>query len=209
MKQVMRALLLLVVVVPGIAYAGYMRDIDYRVIPQQPVVTGPRVEVREFFWYGCPHCFHMEPVLNKWLKTMPRDAQFVRTPAIFNPAWAPAARAFFTFQALGITEKVHDAFFRAIHVQHENMNNPANVATFLEKYGISRKTALSTYNSFSVDADLRRTQSMEVPYGIDSVPTFVVDGRYVTNPEIAGGQRRCLRIVSYLIEKSAAKHAGK
>ncbi|MDA8365207.1 MAG: thiol:disulfide interchange protein DsbA/DsbL [Gammaproteobacteria bacterium] len=207
MKRVLRLLFLLAVVVPGIGYANYMRDIDYRVIPQQPVVTGPKIEVREFFWYGCPHCFHMEPILEKWLRTLPSDAKFVRTPAVFNPAWAPAARAFFTFQALGITNKVHYAFFRAIHVEHQDMNNANDVAAFLAKYGISRQTALNTYNSFSVNADVRRTQAMEVPYGIDSVPTFVVDGRYMTNPSIAGGERRCLRIVAYLIKKSATAHA--
>ena len=204
MRKFIQLLLLVAAVAPGVSQAKYLRDIDYRVIPRQPVVTGRKVEVREFFWYGCPHCFHMEPILENWLKTLPADAQFVRTPAIFNPAWAPEARAFFTFQALGITDRVHAAFFRAIHVKHEDMNNVNNVVLFLKKYGISPEKALDTYNSFSVDADVRRTRSMEVPYGIDSVPTFVVDGRYITNPAIAGGERRCLRIVSYLIKMSAA-----
>ncbi|MHB8346737.1 MAG: thiol:disulfide interchange protein DsbA/DsbL [Acidiferrobacterales bacterium] len=209
MKRIIQLLLLLAVVTPVIGHASYLRDIDYRVIPQQPVTTAPKIEVREFFWYGCPHCFHIEPILENWLKTLPPDAEFVRTPAEFNPAWATAARAYYTFQALGITNKVHGAFFRAIHVDHKNMDNVNNVAAFLAKYGISKQRFLSTYNSFSVDADVRRTAAMEVPYGIDSVPTFVVDGRYVTNPAIAGGQRRCLRIVSYLIKKSAADlHPG-
>ncbi len=205
MKRIIQLLLLLAVVTPGIGYANYLRDIDYRVIPQQPVTTGSKIEVREFFWYGCPHCFHIEPILENWLKTLPPDAEFVRTPAEFNPAWTPAARAYFTFQALGITNKVHSAFFRAIHVKHQDMDNVNNVAAFVAKYGISKQQFLSVYNSFSVDADVRRTAAMETSYGIDSVPTFVVDGRYVTNPAIAGGQRRCLRIVSYLIKKSAAE----
>lgn len=209
MKRIIQLLLLLAVVAPGIGYASYLRDIDYRVIPQQPMTTGSKIEVREFFWYGCPHCFHIEPLLETWLRALPRDAQFVRTPAEFNPAWVPGARAYFTFQALGITSRVHSAFFRAIHVEHKDMDDVNNVATFVAKYGISKQRFLNTYNSFSVDADVRRTAAMEVPYGIDSVPTFVVDGRYVTNPAIAGGQRRCLRIVSYLINKSSGKsHPG-
>ncbi len=205
MKRIIQLLLLLAVVTPGIGYAKYLRDIDYRVIPQQPMTTGSKIEVREFFWYGCPHCFHIEPLLENWLRKLPLDAEFVRTPAVFNSAWAPAARAYFTFQALGITDKVHSAFFRAIHVEHKDMDDVNNVAAFVAKYGISKQHFLNTYSSFSVDADVRRTAAMEVPYGIDSVPTFVVDGRYVTDPAIAGGQRRCLRIVSYLISMSAAE----
>jgi len=207
MRKIIQVVCLLLCVAPGIGRAEYLQDIEYKEIAPQPVTTGAKIEVREFFWYGCPHCFHMEPLLESWLRKLPRDAQFVRTPAVLSPNWEPGARAYFTFQALGITSRVHSAFFRAIHVEHRNMDDVDNVAAFAAAYGISKQRFVNTYNSFSVDADVRSTAAMELGDNFDSVPTFVVDGRYVTSPTMAGGQKRCLRIVDYLIKKAAVKRA--
>lgn len=205
MRRIIQAVCLLLLITPGIGHAEFLQDIDYKVIAPQPVVTGNKIEVREFFWYGCPHCFHLEPLLDVWLKKLPHDAQFVRTPAVLNPNWVPGARAYFTFRALGILSRVHEAFFRAIHVEHQDMSDVNNIAAFAAKYGIDRQRFLDTYNSFSVDADVRNTAAMEVKYNFDGVPTLVVDGRYVTSPSMAGSEERCLRIVDYLIKKAAAR----
>ncbi len=208
MKKFIQIACLLLCVAPAIGRAQYLQDIEYKVIPAQPVTTGAKVEVREFFWYGCPHCFHLEPYLQKWLKKLPRDAEFVRTPAVLNPNWEPGARAYFTFQALGITNRVHEAFFRAIHIAHQNMDDADNVAQFAKAYGISKQRFLATYNSFSVDADVRSAAAMEPAYNFDAVPTIVVDGRYLTDPTMAGSEERFLRIVDYLIKKAEADRAS-
>ncbi len=203
MRKIIQTVCLLLFITPAIGYADYLQDIDYKVIAPQPTATGAKIEVREFFWYGCPHCFHMEPLLNVWLKKLPPGAKFVRTPAALGPNWVPDARVYFTFKDLGILDRAHDAFFRAIHVEHQDMSDINNVVVFAARYGVDKQRFLNTYRSFSVDADVRSTEAMEVNYNFDSVPTFVVDGRYVTSPNMAGSEERCLRVVSYLINKAA------
>jgi thiol:disulfide interchange protein DsbA len=197
------ALLLL----PLAGQAQFLEGVEYTRVNPQPVETGNKIEVREFFWYGCPHCFSLEPSIERWHKTMPKNVQFVRTPAVFNAQWAVHARAYYAFETLGITEKMHAPLFQAIHVDKRRLFDAESIATFVAEKGGDRKAFLDAYNSFGMQANLNRATQAGRAYNIESVPTLIVDGKYMTNANIAGGFDRAMQVVNFLIKKAAAERS--
>ncbi len=186
-----------------VAQAGVVESMEYvRVSPVQPVPPGPKILVQEVFWYGCPHCFHLEPLLNKWLAHKPADVTFERQAAAISPYWLPQARAFFAFKDLGLLKALHDKFFNAIHVHHEVLDNAATISAWVAHHShVSAARFTSVYRSFAVGLAVRKARQQQNEEGIHSVPTFIVDGRYRTNPSLAGGRRQLLREVDYLVHK--------
>ncbi|MBS0330297.1 MAG: thiol:disulfide interchange protein DsbA/DsbL, partial [Proteobacteria bacterium] len=123
---------------------------DYtRVSVPQPVATGKKIEVLEFFWYRCPHCNALEPGLNAWLKKLPKDAQVRRVPAVFRDDWMPGAKIYYTLQQMDLLSRLHDKVFDAYHVDNLNLNDPAVLGSWIAKQGVDRKKFESIYNSFS------------------------------------------------------------
>lgn len=174
----------------------------YQELPfPQPVETGDKIEVREFFWYGCPHCYALEPALTAWLKRLPAGVQFVRTPGV-APHWLVHARAYYAFESLGAVEKVHAAFFEAYHRHNRKLDNPQDLAHFAAEHGVDREAFLRAFDSFGVRVKLERAKQLNMAFGIHSVPTLVVDGKYLTSPKLAGGEREALAVVDYLIERA-------
>ncbi|MHB1950329.1 MAG: thiol:disulfide interchange protein DsbA/DsbL [Acidiferrobacteraceae bacterium] len=188
---------------PFSAHAAFKENRDYlRLFPSQPVTTGRNIEVREFFWYGCPHCFHLEPVLNAWLRHKPADVTFIRTPAVLRHSWEPGARTYYTFKALGVVNRLHDLFFNAIHVKHEDLVTENQVAAWAARHGVNEQQFKAAYHSFGVDSKLQNAINLERAEGIDAVPTIVVEGRYLTNVGMAGGRKRMMRLVDFLVQKA-------
>lgn len=188
------------------ARAEFLEGVEYvMVTPAQPVTTGNKIEVREVFMYGCPHCFNLEPILNRWLKTKPANSEFVRMPAIFRPTLEPHARAFYAFQALGVLDKLHGAFFRALHVDRQPLSDEASIAQFVAAHGIKPEDFRRAYHSFGVDAQVKEAMRLAPAYGVDSVPTFIIDGKYRTNATMAQGSESLMRVTEFLIKKSAAE----
>ncbi|MDD5240642.1 MAG: thiol:disulfide interchange protein DsbA/DsbL [Sulfuricella sp.] len=183
---------------------------EYELLAQpQPVETGKKIEVLEIFSYGCIHCFHLDPDLNKWAKHLPKDVTFRRLPAIFNASWAPLAKAFYTFEAMGLTEKLHEDFFNAIHVQHMRFDDDEAVFDWVGKRGINRKSFADMYNSFSVQSEALRSKQLTKAYGVTGVPTLIVDGKYRTSVSAAGGPAGLLSTLDQLIKKARPERAGK
>ena len=203
MKKRFAMILLVVFGLPLCAHAQFLEDVEYKRIAQQPVETGKKIEVREYFWYGCSHCYTLEPYLEKWLKTLPKNAQFIRTPGAFNERWAVHARAYYAFEALGITDKMHKALFRALHADKQPLFDPNSIAAFVGQHGGNAKAFLDAYNSFGVQASLNRAIQAARSLGLESVPTLVVDGKFVTNASIAGGYDRVPEVLNHLIRKAA------
>ncbi len=179
---------------------GYVAGKNYQeVVPAQPTSAGPgQVEVIEFFWYGCPHCFALEPHLEDWLKSKPDYIKFVRIPATLNPNWAVQARAYYTAQVLGIVDKIHEPIFNEIHVNHDFLNTEDKFADFFAKYGVSAQDFHDAFNSFAVDTKMREAQAMQQRYRILGVPTVVINGKYKTDGSMANGWDQMLDIVSWL-----------
>lgn len=208
MKKVVLGLIVMLSVFAGtVRAANFEQGVHYfEVLSPQPVQTGDKIEVLELFWYGCPHCFRLEPVIETWLETgIPDNAQYVRLPAVLNPSWGFHSRVYYTFEALGALDALHPAFFDEIHVRRKRMNNIDQVAAFAERYNIGRDTFESAYNSFAVDSKARHAQLVSRRYDATGVPAFVVDGKYRASVSSAGGPQELMQLVNFLVEKAAAE----
>jgi thiol:disulfide interchange protein DsbA len=169
--------------------------------PTQPVsVEGNKIEVIEFFWYGCPHCYNLEPLIETWLKKLPADVQFRRVPAVFNPRWERDAEIFYTFDALGVLDKVHKPFFEAIHRDGLRTENPEALTQWLQRNGIDTKKFNDTMKSFTVKTRTSRAKQMSVAYGIDGTPAMAVQGKYTVSAEQGGSREGMLQTVSQLVD---------
>ena len=167
--------------------------------PQPQVGEGNKIEVVEFFWYGCPHCYAIEPLVEEWQKTLPPDTVFRPYPAVFNATWARDASIFFAFKALGVAEKLHRPFFDAIHLDHLRTDDPKELDAWVQKHGIDPKKFEATRNSFSVQAQTRRAAQLTAAYKIDGTPEFAVAGRYTISAEQGRTPRGMLDTVSYVV----------
>lgn len=165
------------------------------------------IEVREFFWYGCPHCYRLDPHIEAWLKTKPADVNFIRTPAALNPTWEVNARGFYAVQIMGLEEKVHVPLFQAIHVGKQQLFDQNSLSRFYAGFGVSPATFASTYNSFAVGGKVAQSKALAQQYQLDGVPAIVVNGKYV----VKGEDARVIATVNELIakERSAIKVAPK
>jgi len=213
--SVQRAMLLvtwLLLPVSATAADRFQSGKDYYEAPfAQSVETGAKVEVREFFWYGCPHCYDLEPYVDGWLKKKPANAAFVRTPGMFD-RWVLHARAFYALESMGAVDKVHSAFFAALHRDHRTLNDESSITNFVVGLGVDRGRFRSAWNSFGVRTKLEKARQLQQDLGIQGVPTFVVDGRYITAPSLMNlgkgdAETRTMEVVNFLIAK-AAKERG-
>lgn len=191
---------------PEAAFEGH----DYtRLDSPQPVATGKKVEVLEFFWYRCPHCNQLEPGLNAWLKKLPRDAQIRRVPAVFRDDWMPAAKLYYTLEQMGQLSRLHHKVFDAYHVERINLDAPAVLGDWVAKQGVDRSRFESIYNSFSTQSKAMQGAQLATAYGISGVPTFIVDGKYMTSMSMTGSEPRLFDVLDQLIVKARAERSGK
>ncbi|MCD6044485.1 MAG: DSBA-like thioredoxin domain protein [Burkholderiales bacterium] len=146
--------------------------------PPQPVEAAGKVEVLEFFWYGCIHCYNLEPKLETWLKKLPSDVEFRRVPAVFNQRWAHDATIFYAFEAMGVLDKLHRPFFDAIHRERLRSDNWQELSAWLGKQGVDAKKFEATAKSFGVQAKMKRAVRLTTDYKIDGTPAMAVHGRY-------------------------------
>jgi thiol:disulfide interchange protein DsbA len=194
----------------SLARAGAEEGQQYLEVPfPSPVETGTKIEVREFFWYGCPHCYVLEPALTRWLKKLPASAQFVRTPATASPRWMLHAQAYYTFELLGVMAKLHQDFFKAVQDQQGAFNDEKSITDFAVSHGVDRKRFSEAFNSFGVRLKLEKAKQYNTDLNIDSVPTLVVDGKYLTSPSMTGGEDELFKVLDQLISKAAKERKKK
>ena len=183
---------------------------DYtRLKNAQPVATGKKIEVLEFFWYRCPHCFQLEPGLSAWLKKLPKDAQIRRVPAVFREDWVPGAKIYYTLEQMGQLERLHNKVFDAYHVDNINLNDPAVLGGWIAKQGVDRKKFESIYNSFSTQSKVTKGARLSAIYGITGVPAFIIDGKYSTSVSMARSEPRLFDVLDQLIDKARSERKGK
>ncbi|MCD6705870.1 MAG: thiol:disulfide interchange protein DsbA/DsbL [Thiobacillus sp.] len=183
---------------------------DYtRIKNVQPVATGKNVEVLEFFWYRCPHCFQLEPGLNAWLKTLPRDAQVRRVPAVFREDWMPGAKLYYTLEQMKLLDSLHHKVFDAYHVQNINLNDPALLGGWIAQQGVDRKKFEGVYHSFSTQTKATQGARLATTYAITGVPAFIIDGKYATSMSMTGSEARLFEVLDQLIVKARAERGGK
>ncbi|MGX2039412.1 thiol:disulfide interchange protein DsbA/DsbL [Methylocaldum sp. MU1018] len=188
----------------------FKQGVDYDLVsPPQTTVDPDKVEVMEFFWYGCPHCYRFEPDLNAWLKKKPDNVVFIRQPAVFNARWAAHAKAYFTAEALGVVDKVHADLYDAIQNKKQALESEADLAKFFADHGVAEGDFRKAYKSFAVDTKMRQAETMAARYGVTGTPNIIVNGKYRISPQQAKSFPRMLAITNALIgkESSGAKNA--
>jgi len=200
--------LLLSVLLSNVATAAIDEGIEYkRISPAQPTITKNKVEVVELFWYGCPHCFHFEPDLNKWLANKPDNVVFFRVPAVFNERWALHARAFYTAKTLGLFDngktEFHEAMFDEIHKKKKKLHTKKEIQQMFARFGISAEDFNNTFDSFAVNTKVNRAVTLSKRYKLDGVPTLIVNGKYRTDGPMAGGRKGMLKVLDFLIKKES------
>ncbi len=176
---------------------------------QAPADT-KRIEVAEFFLYSCPHCYAFDPTISAWAKTKPADADFVRYPVTFGREIGRVhAKAFYAADALNVGEQMHSALFRTIHEQNIPVSNDAQVqGVFDRATGVMPDVLTATLKSFAVDARVRKAEQLAMDYGVTSVPTIVVGGKYTTSAAMAGSFDKTVAIINFLIDKVRKERAG-
>ncbi len=186
--------------------APFEEDVDYERLDQpQPTKSKNKIEVIEFFWYGCPHCNNFDPYLQRWKKGLASDVEVVLIPAIFRPEWEIHARAFYTAQVLKVLDKIHPAMFNAIHNRGVPMSNEAQIMQLFIDNGVSERNFKRIFNSFAVESKVRKAKTIHLNYGVRSVPNMIINGTYRTNAGLAGNNVNVLKVADYLISQERKK----
>lgn len=191
--------------------AGFVAGENYQVLsPAQPTSSSAdQVEVAEFFMYSCPHCFHFEPYVQDWLKTKPEYVNFIRIPTVWNDLVKLHAEAFYAAEALGKGDEMHEPFFEEMHEHNNYLQSMDAVAEFFGRFGVDRETVTKTMDSFSVHTKIQRADELARRYRVNSTPSIVVNGKYLTNATMAGGFDRLIELVNALAAQEETATAGR
>jgi thiol:disulfide interchange protein DsbA len=178
MNRVRRSLVAVIGLAPFAAAAQQAQKDVLELNPPLPVESGNKIEVLEFFWYGCIHCYNLEPRLEPWIKALPKDVEFRRVPAVFNERWAHDASIFYAIDAMGLLDKLHRPLFDAIHRDRLRTDRWAELSAWLQKQGVDAQKFESTLKSFGVQGKTKRAIRLTADYKIDGTPSMAVHGRY-------------------------------
>ncbi|HSC75470.1 MAG TPA: thiol:disulfide interchange protein DsbA/DsbL [Pseudomonadales bacterium] len=215
MKQLITSLLLISSFLPFMAQAQdsvaplasasaekYQEGKHYRRIPVPVHTANPeKIEVNEVFWYGCPHCYHFEAILEPWVKKLPDDVDFERTPAIYRPAMEVHARAYYVAKQLNMLDAMHTIIFKSMQEEKKALANENDIAALFAAHGVSDEAARKAYNSFSVQSQTRQADARVRGYGVEGTPEIIVNGKYRVSSSDTGSQEAMLSVASFLIEK--------
>jgi len=192
--------------ISGTAFAAAELGKDYKLLnPPQPT-DSKKIEVLEFFFYGCSHCFHLHTPLTAWEKTKPKDVELTFVPTIFRDSMEPMARTMYALESMGQLDKLHDALYRAWNVDNLELFDEASIADFVAKHGVDRAKFTDAYNSFSMQSQVVRARQMVRGYRINGTPTLVVDGKYV----ITGLQPdETVRVLKEVVDIARKARSGK
>lgn len=185
--------------------AAPIEGTNYVKLSQSAPVSAPagKVEVVEFFWYGCPHCNHFEPYLAAWAAKLPADVVFRRVPVAFREVpFAAHQRLFFAIEALGLVPALHAKVFHAIHVEQQKLDNPEAIGVWMTKNGVDPVKFLAVYNSFAVQTKANQARSLMEAYKIDGVPCIGVAGQYYTSVSLNASPEKTLAVTDFLIAKA-------
>jgi thiol:disulfide interchange protein DsbA len=214
--SLLRVVAAIVLLAAGTASAQLVPGKDYQLVkPPQPIESGNKVEVIEFFWYGCPHCYALQPSLQSWLKRKPADVDFKRQPAVFQESWLPGAQLYYTLEAMGLLEKLHHDVFTAIHEQKARLVDGKAMADWIATKGVDRQKFNDTFNSFSVQSRAKRAVEVTRAYDIPGTPALVIDGRYLTAPSMvlksdnSIDYDRYFKVVDQVIALARKNHTAK
>lgn len=167
------------------------------------VPAGGKIEVLEFFWYGCPHCNAFEPALDGWQKKLPADVAFRRMPVAFREEpFTTHQRLYFAIESMGLVDTLHRKVFNAIHLDRARLDKLPEIVEFVTKNGVDGAKFTEVFNSFSVQTKARQAKQLAEAYRIDGVPALGIQGRFYTSGSMAGSGDRSLAVADYLIQRA-------
>jgi len=181
---------------------AYVAGTHYVELPV-PIKTraADKIEVAEYFSYGCPHCYQIEPMISSWKQQLGNDVEFIRTPAVWNKDYEVYAQTYYTAQALSVLDQVHVPLFDAIHSKRRRLNDPEQMAGFFAELGLDPMAFARTYSSFGVRASTQQAEAKGRAYRSGGVPALIVNGKYRVEAAMAGGNAEMLEVVGFLIKK--------
>lgn len=181
---------------------------DYlRIATPQPVaVSAGTVDVVEFFSFACPHCFEFEPALETWLRRKPAGIRLRRAPVRFLQNAVNFQPMYFTLEAMDLVDAMQQKVFNAVHLEHQRLDQPEAIAAFMTKNGVDAARFMSIFNSFGIRTKVQQADQLMQAYGVDSVPTLAVQGRFLTSPAQAKGEEKTFAVVEYLCAQVRAGH---
>jgi len=181
---------------------GYAEGSEYQKIPKQQNITPHQKKVVEVFYYGCPHCYHLEESLHEWQKTKPKSVHFEQMPAVLdNPNWVFMARVFYTAKFLKILEPFHQRYFEAIQRDRKQIYSLDALAKFAEPMGVKQADYKAMFKSFQVSSAVSKAKQKTAEYGINGVPAVVVNGKYITDVPMASSRKELWKVVNHLTNK--------
>ena len=169
--------------------------------PPQTTANPDKIEVLEYFWFGCPHCFAFEPAINEWAETKPDDVDFVRHAPPLNQGWTAHSEAFYSSELLGVTDKFFEPLFNAIHKDRRPLRDRKSISKFAGELGIDEDKMFKTMKSFAVNAKIRQAMQVATASRVNAVPTVVVNGKYLSTVSMAGGHKQIISLINELVEK--------
>lgn len=208
MKKLLSALMLLASFNVLAADPQIGKDFD-KTLQAIPTDSANKIEVTEVFWYGCIHCYHMDPLLNAWVKKLPADVVFKRMPGLPQPTWAPMAKAFYAMDDLKLSDKLHTALFDAIHKEKtlDPTNELAAIDWMTKKSGLDKSKVEAAFKSFSMNNKLNQASQFFRATGATGVPSFIINGQFITSSTMAGGNEQALKTADYIISNLRADKA--
>ena len=188
---------------------AYVEGTHYMRLPEAVRTADPkRIEVAEVFWYGCIHCFHFDPLLEKWRKDAPKDVDFHRSPAMWNKPMAIHAQAFYAAQVLGVLDKMHEPLFKALNEERQRLDTEDDLAAFFAAHGVADADFRKAFNSFGVQASVKQADARARSWRVTGTPEIIVNGKYSISARTAGSPENMLKVADFLIEKERAERAG-
>jgi thiol:disulfide interchange protein DsbA len=168
-----------------------------------PVATSTpgKIDVIEFFWYGCPHCNAFQPAIDAWRSRIASDVVFRPVPVVFSAMHEMHAKLFYALEAMGELDKMHKRVFAAMHVQRRRLDKESDIADFVASQGVDRDKFVEAFRSFGVATKVRQAKALSEGYKIDGTPSIGIHGRFFTSGSLAGSNQRALEVTDFLVER--------
>ena len=157
--------------------------------------------IYEFFWYGCPHCYNLEPTMERIEADLDKDTKIVKLPVALRDSWIPHAKLYYALQQMGKIDEVHNLIFEEIHLEDNRLNTEQQMIDFLGKHGIDTNKFTEKYNSFGTEARIKKASNLAKKYQINSVPTIIVNGKYLTSGSYVSSYDELYSVINLLIER--------
>tara|TARA_Y100001936_G_scaffold170073_1_gene166320 strand:- start:717 stop:1325 length:609 start_codon:yes stop_codon:yes gene_type:complete len=173
----------------------------YAQISTEKQTESDQIIIYEFFWYGCPHCFNLEPTMDRIEADLDKDAKVVKVPVALRDSWLPHAKLYYSLSQMDVIDNIHNLIFEEIHIENNRLDNEDVMAQFLGKNGIDTKDFSEKYNSYGTEARIKKASNLARKYQINSVPTIVVNGKYLTSGSFVSSYDELYSVVNLLVER--------